>query len=165
MEGRRINAVSFNMFRLAHTGFSPGTMAKWKVEGDNVCWWSWCSWWSRWSCRWSLCSWLRNCSEKLKKAEATPSHIPIVEWWVGCGRFIQIRKWQNMAPGLNGRPSVPSNWFRLKIESRSNSESQNFAQTCFQTQIFQIIPFPPLFNKFIFRIHQLLYFTFFIADL
>ena len=36
MGGRRINAVSFNMFRLAHTGFSPGTMAKWKVEGDNA---------------------------------------------------------------------------------------------------------------------------------
>ena len=24
------------MFRLAHIGFSPGTMAKWKVEGDNA---------------------------------------------------------------------------------------------------------------------------------
>ena len=33
---RRVNAVSFNMFRHTHTGSSSGTIAKWKVRGDNA---------------------------------------------------------------------------------------------------------------------------------
>lgn len=33
---RRVNMVSFNMFRLTHTDFSGGTIAKWKVRGDKA---------------------------------------------------------------------------------------------------------------------------------